>query len=391
MKLKGLILTLLYSANIFAAQTFDILSANSAAFQPAGEIMAYAGANCPQGWLAADGAQISRTQYASLYANIGVTAGSGDGSTTFNKPDLRGQFLRGVITIGTFGGSGTVASNNATFTNHGLNRTGVKVRLLSGTLTGLTTATDYWAIYVDSNTLAFATSYANALAGTKIAISGTNSGVVQQWLDPDASTRVAQTTGGTGGAVVMSAEEDIFGSHTHNTNISLTQATTGGPSFNSVSNASGVISAASGGNETRGRNIFVTYCIRANDQIAQIPMLVGSISSTSQGTERVERIKFYTTAWGTVCSSSPCTIITSAAGQGITVTRASAGQYTINFPAGFYSAAPTCFVTGFSAVAPPVPIVGSSQTATAWPFTTSNSTTGAAMDSNGEILCMGPR
>lgn len=49
----------------------------------------------PPGWLAANGAAISRAVYASLFAAIGTTYGAGDGSTTFNLPDLRGEFLRG--------------------------------------------------------------------------------------------------------------------------------------------------------------------------------------------------------------------------------------------------------------------------------------------------------
>jgi microcystin-dependent protein len=48
----------------------------------------------PVGWLKANGAAVSRTAYASLFAVIGTTYGSGDSSTTFNLPDLRGEFLR---------------------------------------------------------------------------------------------------------------------------------------------------------------------------------------------------------------------------------------------------------------------------------------------------------
>lgn len=48
------------------------------------------------GWLTANGAAVSRTTYAALFAAIGTTYGSGDGSTTFNLPDLRGEFLRGL-------------------------------------------------------------------------------------------------------------------------------------------------------------------------------------------------------------------------------------------------------------------------------------------------------
>lgn len=49
----------------------------------------------PAGWLKANGAAISRTTYAALFAVIGTTYGAGDASTTFNLPDLRGEFLRG--------------------------------------------------------------------------------------------------------------------------------------------------------------------------------------------------------------------------------------------------------------------------------------------------------
>jgi microcystin-dependent protein len=58
--------------------------------------VAYLGMNsAPTGWLKANGAAVSRTTYASLFSAIGTTYGSGDGSTTFNLPDLRGEFVRG--------------------------------------------------------------------------------------------------------------------------------------------------------------------------------------------------------------------------------------------------------------------------------------------------------
>ncbi|MCO6508432.1 MAG: tail fiber protein [Snodgrassella sp.] len=49
----------------------------------------------PVGWLKANGAVVSRTLYANLFAAIGTRFGAGDGKTTFNLPDLRGEFLRG--------------------------------------------------------------------------------------------------------------------------------------------------------------------------------------------------------------------------------------------------------------------------------------------------------
>lgn len=63
---------------------------------PVGSIMAFGGVNAPAGWLLCDGVAISRAAYASLFAVIGNAWGNGDGVNTFNIPDLRGRFLRGV-------------------------------------------------------------------------------------------------------------------------------------------------------------------------------------------------------------------------------------------------------------------------------------------------------
>lgn len=62
---------------------------------PAGSVIAYAAIAAPDGWLKANGAAVSRETYADLFAAIGTTFGVGDGTTTFNVPDLRGSFLRG--------------------------------------------------------------------------------------------------------------------------------------------------------------------------------------------------------------------------------------------------------------------------------------------------------
>ncbi|WP_239349832.1 phage tail protein [Snodgrassella communis] len=62
---------------------------------PAGAVMYFAMDAAPVGWLKANGAVVSRTLYANLFAAIGTRFGAGDGKTTFNLPDLRGEFLRG--------------------------------------------------------------------------------------------------------------------------------------------------------------------------------------------------------------------------------------------------------------------------------------------------------
>lgn len=63
--------------------------------QTAGQVAFFAMNTAPTGWLKADGTAVSRTTYAALFAAIGTTFGVGDGSTTFNVPDMRGEFVRG--------------------------------------------------------------------------------------------------------------------------------------------------------------------------------------------------------------------------------------------------------------------------------------------------------
>lgn len=61
-----------------------------------GQVAHFARSTPPAGWLKANGALVSRTAYADLYAAIGTTFSSGDGSTSFGLPDLRGEFVRGL-------------------------------------------------------------------------------------------------------------------------------------------------------------------------------------------------------------------------------------------------------------------------------------------------------
>lgn len=62
----------------------------------AGQIVFCAGNSIPNGYLECNGATVSRTTYATLFAAIGSIYGAGDGATTFQLPDLRGEFIRGA-------------------------------------------------------------------------------------------------------------------------------------------------------------------------------------------------------------------------------------------------------------------------------------------------------
>lgn len=60
-----------------------------------GQVVFFAMQTAPAGFLACSGQAVSRTTYASLFAALGTLYGAGDGSTTFNVPDLRAEFIRG--------------------------------------------------------------------------------------------------------------------------------------------------------------------------------------------------------------------------------------------------------------------------------------------------------
>ena len=86
-------------------------------FMPVGVVVPFAGSSSPAGWQLCYGQAISRTTYAGLFSSIGTTYGSGDGSTTFNVPELRGRVVAGEDDMGgtaasrlTAGGSGIIGT-----------------------------------------------------------------------------------------------------------------------------------------------------------------------------------------------------------------------------------------------------------------------------------------
>lgn len=113
----------------------------SGAISP-GFVNAYAGSVAPSGWLLCFGQAVSRTTFASLFAAIGTSFGTGDGSSTFNLPDVRG---RGIFGLDNMGGvaasritSATVTPNGTTMGATGgtqINSTSVSV---SGSISGST-------------------------------------------------------------------------------------------------------------------------------------------------------------------------------------------------------------------------------------------------------------
>lgn len=112
---------------------------------PIGSIMAFAGATAPAGWAICDGAEVSRVTNAGLFALIGTTYGVGDGSLTFNLPDLFGKFPLGRggagYPLGDSGGAASVALTTNQLPAHthgsaGAHNHDVSARATAGTTPG---------------------------------------------------------------------------------------------------------------------------------------------------------------------------------------------------------------------------------------------------------------
>lgn len=141
--------------------TFTAAAANDVAnaVNLSGMITAYGSRRAPTGWLNCDGAAVSRTTYAALFAAI--------------VPSL-GTFTVTLATPGVF-----------SLTAHGLSTGDAVYLTTTGALpTGLVANTLYYVVRVDANSFNLATTRANAYAGTKIATSGSQSGTHTAWDCP---------------------------------------------------------------------------------------------------------------------------------------------------------------------------------------------------------------
>lgn len=108
------------------------ISQGGGALVPAGVILPYAGASAPTGYLLCYGQAVSRSTYATLFTAIGTAYGIGDGTTTFNVPDLRGRIPAGKDDMG-----GSAASR---LTSTTMTPDGVTLAAVGGTQTHTLTA-----------------------------------------------------------------------------------------------------------------------------------------------------------------------------------------------------------------------------------------------------------
>lgn len=184
-----------------------------------GLVVMWASSTVPDGWLSCDGQAVSRTTYAVLFSIIGTLWGSGDGSTTFNLPDLRSRFPLGYSAsaptkIFTFSSrsSNTITVTGSSNSAHNEIQTGQAVLYSapSGAMTGLTHNTTYYLIRVAYNQFSLATSIADANAGVAISLSSDGTGTQTFTL-----SITARSIGETGGEETHSLTDSEAPSHDH--------------------------------------------------------------------------------------------------------------------------------------------------------------------------------
>lgn len=145
-----------------------------------GAVVAFAGSTSPAGWLLCDGSAVSRTDYAALFAVIGTTYGSGDGSTTFNLPNLVDKFIQGNATSGTTKAAGlpNITANTYITSSNGYSARIIPYPSLNGAfdgsrsastplMTGSSGGTPASDVY---NVLAFDASHSNSIYGNSTTV-----------------------------------------------------------------------------------------------------------------------------------------------------------------------------------------------------------------------------
>lgn len=166
-------------AGTAAGATGARLFVNPSTLWIAGEVRFVAFSSVPSGWLECDGSAVSRTTYATLFAAISTTFGSGNGSTTFNLPDFRGRVPLGkgatTFTLDFAAADVTTGTDEITVPSNFSLYDGTKVRLTTtgGLPAGLALATDYYVIRVSATVIKLASSRQNAIGGAGSGSSGT--------------------------------------------------------------------------------------------------------------------------------------------------------------------------------------------------------------------------
>jgi microcystin-dependent protein len=167
----------------------------AAAGVPPGAVMHFAMATAPAGWIKANGAAVSRATYAALFAAIGTTFGVGDNSTTFNVPDLRGEFVRGfddgrtVDNGRVFGSAQThgVATHTHDFSATSAGRSAVHQHSVTGT-TGNVSSDHTHTTTSSGTTAAETTEHTHSFSDASSATGGVSANHTHTFADSSSAT-----------------------------------------------------------------------------------------------------------------------------------------------------------------------------------------------------------
>jgi len=239
-----------------------------------GQVAAFALASPPTGWLKANGAAISRTAYAELFAAVGTRFGAGDGTTTFNLPDARGEFIRGWddgrgVDVSRSLGS-VQAFQNASHTH---TATTADAGAHSHTATSASAGS-----HAHTGTATSAGAHTHTVTGTAASAGAHSHTYTINKQGSSSDHRVLDMPPGrTGSEGTAKVSVDSAGAHTHT--LSGAAASAGAHTHPVTTVAAGdhthavtvaaaashthtVSVQASGGNEARPRNLSLLYCIK---------------------------------------------------------------------------------------------------------------------------------
>lgn len=212
---------------------------------PTGKIAAFARTSAPAGWLKANGAAVSRTAYADLFAAMGVTFGAGDGFTTFNLPDLRGEFIRGLDDGRGVDSSRAMGSAQASAlgTHNHTGETGANGDHIHTATSGSSGAHTH-TVTGTTNSAGAHTHGGVPLRDNTYELGGNNRALFSPMTAGSTDSAGAHTHTVTGTAASS-------GSHNH----TVTVETAGAHTHTFITNSTG-------GAETRPRNIALLYCVK---------------------------------------------------------------------------------------------------------------------------------
>lgn len=184
---------------------------------PTGAVLPYGGSSAPSNFLLCDGTAVSRATYSTLFAVIGTTYGVGNGSSTFNLPNLKNRVPIGAGVATVIATFASRSSNVITVTglsnasNNEFQTGQAVVYHTTGTvITGLTNDATYYVVRTGNLTFSLASSLANAQNGTVISLSSDGTGT--QTFTLTMSTRTLGDYGGEENHAMSSSE---LLAHTH--------------------------------------------------------------------------------------------------------------------------------------------------------------------------------